>query len=178
MAATRRRRCRTRPRLTDQRRCLGNWRKRVSRTYRTRRSCHVNGLVLLMGNSSWKMANQRSGIVVNATSLSLSAACFKCTSVQEIQTDLTNAATVRRSLRILTSCVRMLSFIQGKNHSNAGFARGLSPEQQLLTTTSEPTQEKGLLPATIATKHFHKHRNLASTKDLSTSVFPETITDS
>lgn len=178
MASTRGRKYRTCLRLTDPRRCLENWRKHVSRTFKTRRSCRVNGLVLLMGNSSWKMASQRSGIVVNATSLSLSAACFKCTSVQGIQTGLTNVAIARRSLRIQTSCARMLSFILGKNHSSADFAHVLSPEQQLLTIMSEHTLEKGLLPATSATKHFHKHRSSASTRDLFTNVSPETSIDS
>lgn len=118
-----------------------------------------------MENSFWRMANQRYGIVVNVTNLSLSAICFKCTSVPEIQTDLTNAVTAHRSSLILTSCARMLSFILEKSHSSADFAREPSLEPRLLTTMSEPTQERGLSHVTSVTRPFHKHRNSASTRD-------------
>lgn len=135
----------------------------------------MNGLASQTENSSWKMASQRYGIVVNATNLSPSATCFKCISVQEILTDLTSVVTAHRSLLILTSCARMLSFTLVKSHSSADFVRGPSLGPRLLTTTSAPIQERGHSRATSATKRFHKHRNSASTRDPSMNVSLENV---
>ena len=126
----------------------------------------MNGRALQMENLSWRMASQRYGTAVNVTNRSLSAAYFKCISVPEIPTDLTNAVTAHRNSRILTSCARMLSFTLAKSHLSADFAREPSLGPRLLTTMSEHTQERDRSVVISATKRFHKHRNSASTRDL------------
>lgn len=83
------------------------------------------------GNLSWRTANRKYGIVVSVTNRSLSVVCFKCTVAQRIQKDLTSVAIVLRSLHTPMSCVRMLSFTQGKSHLNADSVRAPLQEPRL-----------------------------------------------
>ena len=157
------------------RKCCKSWRKRARRTKQTYRA---NGHVSQMVNLFWKMANQKFGIVGNATNPLLKEACFWCTPAQEIPTDLINVVTVHRNLHILTSCARMLSFILGKSHSNVDSARAHLLEPPLWIITCARILARGHSHVRNATRHFHKHRNSANTRDHSMTVTLENLLSS